>query len=355
MAPLGAHFPEHFMKPDRALTAPRLTRRRLLALTGGVALGSLALGRVCAQDAAGGVVAGAEAPSAFRTVDLDWLDATRDRAVPVRLYLPDVSQPVPLVVFSHGIGGSRLGYSYLGKHLAANGIACLHLQHVGSDRNLWFGNPFTLVGRLQKAADEVEARARAADLHFALTTLLAQPELAQRIDASRIAAGGHSYGANTTMLAAGARVQRGGEVLQLAEPLLKGALLLSSPPFYGERDLSRILGPITLPTLHITTTEDVINVPGYHSPVEDRLAVYQAMGSRQKALAVFEGGSHSIFTDRTGPGGPELNARVKQATQDFALAFLQSLFNGSVQAPGVNFTAVRDKHASLIHRFDSVA
>ncbi len=49
---------------------------------------------------------------------------------------------MPLVVFSHGIGGSRQGYSYLGKHWSARGVASLHVQHIGSDAALWRGNPF---------------------------------------------------------------------------------------------------------------------------------------------------------------------------------------------------------------------
>ena len=87
--------------------------------------------------------------------------------------------PVPLVVFSHGIGGSRSGYSYLGRYWASQGFASLHLQHVGSDTSIWFGNPFGLPGRLQDAAQEGEAIARVHDLHFALDRLLAS-ELALR-------------------------------------------------------------------------------------------------------------------------------------------------------------------------------
>lgn len=46
--------------------------------------------------------------------DFDWLDAKRNRAVPVRLYWPAQTAgraAMPLVVFSHSIGGSRTGYS----------------------------------------------------------------------------------------------------------------------------------------------------------------------------------------------------------------------------------------------------
>ena len=264
--------------------------------------------------------------------DLDWFDESRQRAVPVRLYWPEGAERVPLVVFSHGIGGSRLGYRYLGEYFAANGMASLHLQHVGSDRSLWTGNPVSLVGRLHDAAQEREALERVRDLRFALDQLLAHQAFGARVDRRRIAAAGHSYGANTVMLAAGATVQREGRRLELRDPRVRAAVLLSAPPFYGEDDLKAILRTITLPTLHVTATEDIIRIPGYYSPASDRIAVFEAVGSRLKALAVFEGGSHSIFTNRGGTGGVELNPRVKAATRELALAFLQRVFDGKDEA-----------------------
>ena len=266
------------------------------------------------------------------THDLDWFDESRQRAVPVRLYWPEGNKPVPLVVFSHGIGGSRLGYSYLGQYFASHGMASLHLQHVGSDRSLWTGNPLSLVDRLQVAAHEREALERVKDLSFALDQLLAREEFGRRVDRGRIAAAGHSYGANTVMLAAGASVRREGRRLEMRDPRVKAAVLLSAPPFYGEADLKAILQSITLPTLHVTATEDVIRIPGFYSPASDRVAVFEAVGSALKTLAVFEGGSHSIFTNRGGTGGVELNPKVKAATKELALAFLQRVFEGKGEA-----------------------
>ncbi len=294
----------------------------------------------------------AQQAAPFDTIEFDWVDARRARAVPVRLYWPQtgaLAARVPLVVFSHGIGGSRRGYSYLGQHWASHGVASLHLQHVGSDRNVWFGNPLGMLGRLQDAAQDGEAIARAQDLCFALDQLLGPgSEFAPRIDAERIAAAGHSYGANTVLLAAGARVQRQGRLIDLREPRLQAAIVLSAPPFYGEPDPATILAPVTVPTLHVTATGDVIRIPGYYSGAEDRVAVFEASGSTAKALAVFDGGSHSMFTDRAGTGGVELNPQVKAATKELSLAFLHNVF-GKGDAEALTLWAGR--HRAILAKF----
>ncbi len=286
----------------------------------------------------------------YTVQEFDWVDARRGRAVPVRLYLPLAADGVPiahpLVVFSHGIGGSRRGYSYLGRYWASQGYASLHLQHVGSDRSLWLGNPLSLAGRLQAAAQESEATARVHDLSFALDQLLDSP-LAPHIDAGRIVAAGHSYGANTTLLAAGAEVLRDGQPLQLRDARIQAAIVISAPPFYGEASPAAVLGHIRVPSLHITATEDVIRVPGYYSPAADRVAVFDATGGPSKALAVFAGGSHSIFTDRAGTGGAELNPQVKAATQALSTAFLAAVFHGDRGA----LRQAAQRFAGLLARF----
>lgn len=261
-----------------------------------------------------------------RILDLEWLDEKRQRPVPARLYLPvqtHPAYPVPLIVFSHGLGGSREGYRYLASQWAEAGMASLHPQHPGSDHRIWRGNPLDLVQRLQSAADETEAQARVLDLRFSLDRILAS-EHAPLLDASRIAVAGHSYGANTAMLASGAQVSASrADPVDLRDDRLQAAILISAPPLVGQGPVAQVLGTVSIPTLHITSLEDTINLPGYRSTVEDRIAIFEAMTRSPRTLAVFNTGGHSIFTDRVTRSGPDTSARIKVATRELSTIFLQ--------------------------------
>ncbi|MGB0133517.1 alpha/beta hydrolase family protein, partial [Dokdonella sp.] len=265
----------------------------------------------------------------FKAANLEWLDSSRARRVPARIFWPAETGTgkIPLVIFSPGIGSSRDGYTYLGRYWAEHGIASLHLQHVGSDRTLWQGSIFSLLSRFQNAASDTEAIARVQDARFALDRLLAS-RLGQQIARDRITAAGHSYGANTTLLESGASVTRGGKVLNFRDPRISAAILISAPPFYGEADTDSILASIDIPTLHITTEDDVIRIPGFGSGVADRKEIFDATGSALKVLAVYNEGSHNVFTERRYFDSKRVAEEVKADTRELSLAFLKQFDDG---------------------------
>src|SRR5215203_5699790 len=70
--------------------------------------------------------------------DIEVKDEKRSRVIPLRVYLPpNQKEPAPIVLFSHGLGGSREGSKFLGLHWAKRGYACVFLQHPGSDTSVW--------------------------------------------------------------------------------------------------------------------------------------------------------------------------------------------------------------------------
>ena len=80
-------------------------------------------------------------PPGVRTLDITVKDEGRNREIPIRVYLPARTSPQPVLLFSHGLGGSREGYAYLGKHWAAQGYVAVFLQHPGSDSSVWRDKP----------------------------------------------------------------------------------------------------------------------------------------------------------------------------------------------------------------------
>src|SRR6185369_13262736 len=80
-------------------------------------------------------------PFAVAVTRYDWVDAARNnRPVPVKIYAPEKGAgPFPVIVFSHGLGGSREAYEYLGRHWASHGYVVAHVQHEGSDDQVWKG------------------------------------------------------------------------------------------------------------------------------------------------------------------------------------------------------------------------
>ena len=75
------------------------------------------------------------------TLELKVLDAPCRRTIPLLIYLGSDMTPAPLVLFSHGLGGSRQNNAFLGRHWAARNYVAVFLQHPGSDESVWQGKP----------------------------------------------------------------------------------------------------------------------------------------------------------------------------------------------------------------------
>lgn len=270
--------------------------------------------------------------NALTIQEFSWVDKTRTRSVLAKLYWPALSntkssQPkIPLVIFSHGIWGSKDDYSYIGRYLAENSIACLHIQHAGSDSSVWNASFLKIPQLLYLSTRNQEAIYRAKDFQFALTQILQTSPYQEAIDKENIVAAGHSFGANTSMLVSGAQVAQDGSVLSLHDPRVKMAVIISAPPFYGNDNeaTQKILSGIKIPTLHITTSNDKIRVPGFRSPPQDRIKIFDNMKNSAKNLVVFNDGPHGIFTDKAFNANPELSSKIHKASRELILSFIQN-------------------------------
>ena len=220
----------------------------------------------------------------------------------LRVHYPaDAPGPLPVVVFSHGLGGSRLGYGYLGRAWAAHGYVSIHpshREHVPSGAaELEKPGLSTLRAMMAAIDDSSNWRARPRDVAVTIDSLSKLsnpiPALEGRIDPSRIAVAGHSYGAYTALLCAGARIRLGGGTHDLAEPRARAFIALS-PPGNGARGLDAASwAQIGKPVLCVTGTRDA-GLRG--QPPSWREESFHAMRPPGKTLVVVEGAEHFTFS-----------------------------------------------------------
>jgi predicted dienelactone hydrolase len=236
--------------------------------------------------------------------DLGVVDARRQREIPIRVYLaPEGGAAAPVVLFSHGLGGSREGNGYLGRHWAARGYAAVFLQHPGSDSAVWREAP--PAGRLramQQAASGENLVLRVEDVVAVLDGLERWNEeaghaLAGRLDLGKVGMSGHSFGAVTAQALGGQRPARGAR--SGAEPRIAAALMMSpSSPRFGSA--AEAFGRVSIPWMLMTGTRDVARIGG--ADMKSRLAVFPALPPGGKYELVLFGGEHSAFTDLAPPG-----------------------------------------------------
>ncbi len=253
-----------------------------------------------------------ESMASVRSLDLSVIDVTRDREIPIRVYLPPEKadgpkrSPQPVVLFSHGLGGSRAGSPFLGKHWAARGYVAVFLQHPGSDESVWKNQPLAKrMAAMREAASGRNFLLRAQDVPAVLDQLAkwndeTGHELAGRLDARNVGMSGHSFGGHTTQAVAGQKFPLGGQAL--TDERVKAAIVMS--PSVPERgDINAAFGSVKIPWLLMTGTRDTAAI-GSQTP-ESRRRVFPALAPGDKFELVLDKAEHSVFTERPLPGDNE--------------------------------------------------
>ncbi len=300
-----------------------------------------------------GLMVGFSAVAEVSAVDLDWHDAKRDRTVPVRIYLDrKLAKPRPVVIFSHGLGGSREDYEYLARHWSEAGWIAVMVEHKGSNRDvLRSATPMAAMKRAAVDPDNLVNRPR--DISFVIDILekLNQAEGDWRgwFQLDRIGVGGHSFGAYTAMAVAGMNfILPDGNKMNFADKRIKAALVLS--PTAGRlqiRNGAKICEDMTIPCFFMTGTQD--DSPINDTQAADRRRVFDH-ARNVRFLLTFIGGDHMVFSGRwrsplldgTSSGN---DAVFQQLTAAMSLAFFNG-FIGRDEAAQAEFRRLGEKAAA---------
>jgi predicted dienelactone hydrolase len=225
----------------------------------------------------------------------------------LRISAPRTGRNLPVLLLSHGQGGSNYlsslhGYGPLVQAWAARGFVVIQPTHLSSKT----------LSRDSRVAAAPGARlfwrSRVEDMRYILDQLAvletAVPEIAGRLDRSRIAVVGHSMGAHTAGLLLGAQLtEKDGTRVSLAEPRITAGVLLA-PPGNGGANLHPAVAErmpvfrhpsfaeMTTPTLVVVGDADVS--PHFTWRGADWHADPYFLSPGPKALLTLFGGGHML-------------------------------------------------------------
>ncbi|GJQ29471.1 MAG: hypothetical protein HBSAPP03_13550 [Phycisphaerae bacterium] len=242
----------------------------------------------------------------------------KDLRVKVRVPVPDppaAAGSLPLVVFSHGLGGSKDVFADLCQHLATHGYIVIAPSHADSiiersrqGERVTRDTAFDIRQMTPKAKWE-----RVADVTFILDSLdelerrvdaLRTPEGAGRIDRTRLAVAGHSAGAMTTQLIGGmkSRDPQNPAGTSKADPRLKAAVVISGQGVNGLGIREGAWDDVKIPWLVITGSLDTVSISN-ETPQTRRHPFEKARGVAQGGpptyLLWIEGATHASYQGKS--------------------------------------------------------
>ncbi|HEX7189972.1 MAG TPA: hypothetical protein VF381_00215 [Thermoanaerobaculia bacterium] len=264
-------------------------------------------------------------------------DSVRNKDLVMTIEYPTRGGPYPVIVFSHGFGGSNVGYTPLTEYWAGHGYIVIKPSHADSGKL----GPILAQRREERRAEMEKARAegrgrnarnapqpgqpqgqasqepdslaeaiwstqapsdwisRAHDLTLILDnlTLLEKkyPELEGRMDTAKIGVSGHSYGAFTAMMLSGMTSFAGGGAVHAPDARVKAAVVFS-PQGTGALGLTKdSWKDVSIPMMYVTGSLDYVTA-GDAKPRHDAFA-YSPAGD--KYFISFNGARHMTFAGGT--------------------------------------------------------
>jgi predicted dienelactone hydrolase len=232
-------------------------------------------------------------------------DKSRNKDLPVGVRYPKsnkMGEKFPVIVFSHGLGGSGKNYFPLTEFWASHGYIVLQPTHEDSlllrrER----GESVLDAGRetLEELRGFEGGEDRVRDVSFVLDSLVEienrVPALKGRLDRERIGVGGHSYGAYTSSVIGGVTLRRPGDAKprSFADRRVAAVLLLSAQ---GRREQFGLVDGsfdgLHIPMMLMTGSNDV----GRERAADWRLEPYTLSPAGDKYSVFIEGANHMSFT-----------------------------------------------------------
>lgn len=234
-------------------------------------------------------------------------DDARGKDLVMTIEYPTRMTANPLIILSHAYASSNRDYIGLSSYWASQGYVVIKPAHADAARTL------RGVDDQWTSQTPEDWRNRVRDITFIIDSLdrleQAYPELAGKVDRTRIGVAGHSYGAFTAQLVAGVRTQPGST--SYADPRVKALLAMAPVGAAQNRGLTQeSWADLRIPTMFMTGTADQ-GAAESETP-EWRRQAFEYSPAGDKWLIVVSGARHGSFTGRTSAMQPTLSPHQPQ-------------------------------------------
>ena len=256
------------------------------------------------------------------------LPRPNDRALEMRVTYPREPGSYPVIVFSHGLRGSMDSYNPLIKSWVSHGYVCIQPNHAdsymyfkGNPRDMFQMSPAAVANWRQRPQEVSMIIDKLADIERQV------PGLASRVKPGVIGVGGHSFGAHTSSLIAGARTGTG----ESFKEHRASAVLLISPQGQGNGFRADAWNDMTGPVMDITGSEDVSIVP---TTPQLRRQPFERSPAGNKYLLWIEGAHHGMggISGRWFPTAGPADAVQLNTVETVSLAYWDAYLKGDAKA-----------------------
>lgn len=235
-------------------------------------------------------------------------DEERGKDLHLRITYPVAREKYPIIVFSHGAGGSGDKHQWLIRYWVSRGFVCLQPTHDDSARLIKEGGGRRVIKEaLNHTKDPLRWVNRAKDIKLILDSLVEMEraldsQIGGKLDHDKIAVAGHSFGAFTASLIGGATpyipqntVEGYSGRSDFKDKRVK-AIIILSPQGITKKGLGfpdkKAWENSDLPTMVMTGSEDKGQD---RQPVSWRLHPFEYSPPGDKYLVYIEGASHFTF------------------------------------------------------------
>lgn len=202
-------------------------------------------------------------------------DKSRKRHIPLEIFVPHIDGPVPIAIFSHGRGYSPQPYRYLGQEWSSRGLLVVMPHHRG---------------RTESPEIPGFCGERVNDILFVASQLKNVLEKSRFREDVPIGVAGHSLGAVTALMLAGARLRYGNRVLKV-DGTLGDAFVAIGPPYSPASKFSHTSWKGIKRPLFLMDPTDIST----NGPLLPRKKLFRQIPHKKKTHVILESANHYEF------------------------------------------------------------